>query len=174
VTPELRQLVGMLTGSPVQGTHAVPGANFGGAYAAVRDDSRHLFVKHHTDGADVPTRVLVFEWIDHADDTEASREQLGRQLARLHRSGADHFGGADKFIVPLPQDSTPSDTWPDFYAMRRLLPLTRACVDDGHLESADGHEHRVALHQLWPLLVHVTLFGGSYGGSFRSALARYA
>lgn len=35
-----------------------------------------------------------------------------------------------------------------------------------------GHEQRVALYQLYPLLVHVNLFGGSYLGSLRRALAQ--
>jgi fructosamine-3-kinase len=30
---------------------------------------------------------------------------------------------------------------------------------------ADGHERRVPLWQLFPLLVHAVLFGGSYGAS---------
>jgi fructosamine-3-kinase len=33
-----------------------------------------------------------------------------------------------------------------------------------------GHEERVALYQLYPLLVHVNLFGGSYAGSAMRAL----
>jgi fructosamine-3-kinase len=36
---------------------------------------------------------------------------------------------------------------------------------------APGHEERVRLYQLYPLLVHVNLFGGSYVGSIESALA---
>jgi fructosamine-3-kinase len=39
---------------------------------------------------------------------------------------------------------------------------------------ADGHEDRVALYQLFPLLVHAVLFGGPYGGSVRRAAQRYA
>jgi len=35
---------------------------------------------------------------------------------------------------------------------------------------APGHAERVALHQLYPLLVHVNLFGGSYVGSLEAAL----
>ncbi len=37
---------------------------------------------------------------------------------------------------------------------------------------ADGHEARVALYQLYPLLVHVSLFGVSYASAFEDALAR--
>ena len=36
---------------------------------------------------------------------------------------------------------------------------------------AAGHEERVPLYQLYPLLVHVNLFGGSYVGAVESALA---
>ena len=38
---------------------------------------------------------------------------------------------------------------------------------------ADGHEDRVALYQLFPLLVHAVLFGGSYGNSVERAARRY-
>jgi len=38
---------------------------------------------------------------------------------------------------------------------------------------ADGHEERVALYQLFPLLVHTVLFGGSYGSSVERAARRY-
>jgi fructosamine-3-kinase len=38
---------------------------------------------------------------------------------------------------------------------------------------ADGHRDRVALWQLFPLLVHAALFGGSYGESVERAAVRY-
>lgn len=38
---------------------------------------------------------------------------------------------------------------------------------------ADGWEERVALHQLFPLLVHACLFGGGYGARAAAAAARY-
>jgi fructosamine-3-kinase len=39
---------------------------------------------------------------------------------------------------------------------------------------APGHAERVALYQLYPLLVHLNLFGGGYLAQLRSALASYA
>lgn len=39
---------------------------------------------------------------------------------------------------------------------------------------APGASERVALYQLYPLMVHVNLFGGGYGASVERALARYA
>ena len=38
---------------------------------------------------------------------------------------------------------------------------------------ADGHRERVELWQLFPLLVHAALFGGSYGASVERAAVRY-
>jgi fructosamine-3-kinase len=38
---------------------------------------------------------------------------------------------------------------------------------------AGGHEERVALYQLFPLLVHAVLFGGGYGSSVERAAGRY-
>jgi fructosamine-3-kinase len=52
---------------------------------------------------------------------------------------------------------------PDFFAAyEEVAPL------------ADGHEDRVALHPLRPLLVHAVLFGGHYGSAADRAAARYA
>jgi fructosamine-3-kinase len=39
---------------------------------------------------------------------------------------------------------------------------------------ADGHEERVALYQLLPLLVHSVLFGGHYGSDLERAAAFYS
>lgn len=38
---------------------------------------------------------------------------------------------------------------------------------------ADGHEERIGLWQLQPLLVHAILFGGSYGSAVERTAARY-
>ena len=38
---------------------------------------------------------------------------------------------------------------------------------------APGHEERVGLYQLYPLLVHVNLFGGGYGASIERIAHRY-
>jgi fructosamine-3-kinase len=61
-------------------------------------------------------------------------------------------------------------------AMLRLFggPGARAfaAYDEFH-PPADGHEERIELWQLLPLLVHAVLFGGSYGASAGRAARRY-
>jgi fructosamine-3-kinase len=39
---------------------------------------------------------------------------------------------------------------------------------------APGHEERITLYQLYPLLAHVNLFGGHYVGEVERALRRVA
>jgi fructosamine-3-kinase len=62
-------------------------------------------------------------------------------------------------------------------AMMRLFGGFSATVfaayDEAHPLAA-GHEDRVELYQLYPLLVHVVLFGGGYARSAERILRRYA
>ena len=62
-------------------------------------------------------------------------------------------------------------------AMLRLFgapsPRTLAAYAEAH-PLADGHEDRVGLWQLLPLLVHAALFGGSYGDAAARAARRAA
>ncbi|MET0595448.1 MAG: fructosamine kinase family protein [Polyangiaceae bacterium] len=58
-------------------------------------------------------------------------------------------------------------------AMMRLFGGFGSRVFDSYREAfplAEGHEERVSLYQLYPLLVHVNLFGGSYVAQAMRAL----
>jgi fructosamine-3-kinase len=44
---------------------------------------------------------------------------------------------------------------------------------DAEAPLADGWQDRVALHQLFPLLVHACLFGGGYGARAAALAGRY-
>ena len=60
-------------------------------------------------------------------------------------------------------------------AMMRLFGGFGPRVFEAYAEAwplAPGWEDRIPLYQLYPLLVHVSLFGGSYLGSVRQALRR--
>jgi len=61
-------------------------------------------------------------------------------------------------------------------AMLRLFGSpSHACFDAYHeaYPLAHGHEDRVELYQIYPLLAHVNLFGSSYVAQVESALRRY-
>jgi fructosamine-3-kinase len=62
-------------------------------------------------------------------------------------------------------------------AMMRLFGGFSGRVFAAYAESyplADGHAERVGLYQLYPLMVHVNLFGGGYAGQVESILSRLA
>jgi fructosamine-3-kinase len=193
-------------------------------------------------------RLLALEWIEEGTLGPGGEEELGRGLAKVHEAGAPTFGGdAALRLGPLEVPNDPTDSWPEFYAERRLRPLARDAESKGALPSgcmraidrvcerlhdlagpeemparlhgdlwsgnvlaasdgrpylidpaaygghrevdlamlrlfggpsqrcfaayeeitplAEGHEERVELWQLFPLLVHAVLFGGAYGSS---------
>ena len=65
-------------------------------------------------------------------------ERFGRDLAALHASGADRFGAPwPGYIASLPLPNNQADSWPSWYAERRLLPYCRLARDAGTLHSAD-------------------------------------
>jgi fructosamine-3-kinase len=82
--------------------------------------------------------ALVLSWLEAESPDRAAAERFGRDLAGLHASGADRFGAPwDGFIASLPLDNTAGDTWPSWYAQRRLAPFLRRAADGGFLSTAD-------------------------------------
>lgn len=85
-------------------------------------------------GSGIPNH-LVLEWIEEGGRGDASTEAaLGRGLATLHRAGAPCFGREDRRTTGsrgLPNE--PCESWADFYATQRLLPLARLAHDGGAL-----------------------------------------
>jgi fructosamine-3-kinase len=201
---------------------------------------------------------IVLGWIEPSRPGPESAVVFGRMLARLHASGADGFGAQqDGYIGALPMPNKPADTWPEFFAVRRVLPYLKLAADRGRIEPAgveavesvvrrivelagppepparlhgdlwsgnivwnaerhavlvdpaahgghretdlamlalfglpqlarvqaayqevtplaEGWEERQPLHQLFPLLVHASLFGGRYGQLAGEVAQRYA
>ncbi len=73
--------------------------------------------------------ILVLEWIDEAR-IAPDEDRFGRALADLHQRGAPSFGRQDSRTTGsrrLPND--PCDTWIEFYATRRLIPLAHLAAD---------------------------------------------
>lgn len=75
---------------------------------------------------------LALSWVDTAPPAADHDEVLGRRLARLHLAGADSYGlRGGGFAGSLQLSNAPCDSWPEFYATRRLEPLLALCVDTG-------------------------------------------
>ncbi|MFO7178679.1 MAG: fructosamine kinase family protein [Pseudomonadota bacterium] len=97
--------------------------------------------------------------------------------ARLH---GDLWGGN----LHVDEDGEPCLIDPAVYGGHREVDLAMMRLFGGFSERVfaayaeayplqPGAEQRVSLYQLYPLLVHLNLFGGSYGASVERALARY-
>src|SRR5215212_3946923 len=201
---------------------------------------------------------IILGWIEPNRPSPESAAGLGRMLAALHATGAETFGAdRDGFIASLPLPNKPADTWPEFFAVRRILPYLKLASDRGHIDAvgvdaveavvrrivdlagpaepparlhgdlwsgnivwnaerqavlvdpaahgghretdlamlalfglpqlarvqaayaevsalAAGWEERQPLHQLFPLLVHASLFGGRYGQLATEAAGKLA
>ncbi len=136
---------------------------------------------HWLQGADavaVPTVIavsddppfLVLEWIPEGAPNDTTEIAFGRSLAGLHRTGAPMFGREDRRSTGsrgLPND--PCETWVEFYATQRLLPLARlasegACLPPHTIEGIEEIADR--LHDLGgppeaPARLHGDLWGGN-------------
>ncbi|MGK2878713.1 MAG: fructosamine kinase family protein [Solirubrobacterales bacterium] len=98
------------------------------------------------DDEDAP-RLLALEWIDSGRLGPDGEEELGRGIAKIHAAGAPTFGatpvlGGGYASAPmrfnelsLPND--PRETWAEFYAENRLLPLARASMQRGAFDKHD-------------------------------------
>ncbi len=207
-------------------------------------------------------RSLTLERLDSVAPTRDAARDFGSRLAVTHEAGAPMFGAGPHgwegegyfgpLSQPLPMSFTGHQTWGEFYAEERLLPMAamaetrlssegRRSVDaviercaagdfedgdeparihgdlwsgnvmwtdvgvvlidpaaqGGHRETdlamlvlfgcphldevlagyqsvrplREGWRDRVGLHQLYPLLAHVVLFGGGYGRQTEAAAA---
>ena len=79
---------------------------------------------------------LALEWIAEGVPDEETESSLGRDLAGLHRSGAPSFGREDRRTTGsrgLPNE--PCNSWAEFYATQRLIPLARLARDDRALDA---------------------------------------
>jgi len=141
----------------------VHGGDVALAYAVELDDDRRVFAKTHpssppgffttearglswlraADAVAVPEVLavsdespnhLVLEWIDEGRARANTERHLGLGLARMHRVGAPAFGRDDRRTTGsrgLPNE--PYETWAEFYAANRLLPLARLARAGGAL-----------------------------------------
>lgn len=85
-----------------------------------------------SDGGDDDTipAHLVLEWIEQGRSTGTTEAGFGSALAKLHECGAPSFGREDRRTtgsLALPND--PQQTWSQFYAACRLMPLARLAAD---------------------------------------------
>jgi len=180
-------------------TARVHGGDVAVAFAVDLADGRRAFVKTHrnpppgfftTEAAglawlgdafavDVPRVLavsddspafLALEWVEPGEAGPSTEVELGRRLADLHRAGAPCFGREDRRTTgsrALPNE--PTETWAEFYASNRLLPLARLAADVGALPAASITQLEALAGRLdtlgGPLEPAARLHGDLWGGN---------
>lgn len=112
------------------------------------------------DGVAVPELLaaaedcVVLRWIDPGRPTTDAAETLGAALARTHAASVPLGADADGFIgrLPLPCTAPPGVSWPEFYAVRRVLPYLKLARDRGAILPEDAAKVEALLPRLGALL----------------------
>jgi fructosamine-3-kinase len=98
-------------------------------------------------GANVPEVLaveedcLILQWVEPGRPSAEAAESFGRGLAVTHRTGAPVLGsesGDDGYIGTLPMPNKSAETWPEFYATRRVLPYLKLARDRSAISEDDA------------------------------------
>jgi len=97
---------------------------------------------------------VILAWVEQTAKTSVeAASTFGQQLAATHAAGADGFGlDHDGFVGRLPMPNGSCGTWPEFYAVRRVLPYLRLARDRGAIEDADAAAVEAVIGKLTALL----------------------
>lgn len=112
----------------------------------------------------------VMDFIESKTPDHKDFQQLGVQLARLHRIRQSQYGwDQDNFIGTLEQSNKPHPDWPDFYVQERLHPQILLAQKNGFFTSDDvpvirqmQRTCRMYLNAEYPSLIHGDLWGGNF------------
>jgi len=113
---------------------------------------------------DVGSDHIELERIEHGAWTDDVDERFGRDLALLHRAGAEAFGGdRPAYIGPLPMPNQPAEAWPDFYVSQRIEPFLRGVPSDvgKTIEGVVARVDRIAGPPEPPSRIHGDLWRGN-------------
>jgi fructosamine-3-kinase len=97
---------------------------------------------------------VVVEWVEQSSKTPVEAAvSFGQQLAATHAAGADRWGlDHDGFIGRLPLPNKTADSWPEFYAVRRVLPYLKLARDRGSISDTDAAAVEAVVGKLTGLL----------------------
>jgi len=119
---------------------------------------------------DIPG-LLLMEYLQPAINTSGLDGRLGRGIAQLHRKTASAFGfHHPNYCGTTLQDNTWTESWPEFYAQRRIWPLVKQinAVRGMFVEEQKIYENLVdriptlLAHQTVHSLIHGDLWSGNY------------
>jgi len=116
-------------------------------------------------------QILLLEWINEGERTEAFWKNFGEQLAALHRVSNDTYGlTEDNYMGSVPQQNYLHQDWINFFIHQRLQPMINRCAANSLLTS----DHQRQLEKLFihlpnifepvekPCLIHGDLWSGNF------------
>jgi fructosamine-3-kinase len=121
-------------------------------------------------GEEAGQQWLILPWLEKGHAGPGFWEKFGQQLAALHRHSNNAFGWPeDNYIGSLIQKNDRSQSWGEFYASMRIMPLVQQLAAQGALTQADLHLAESLCHRLEtcfsaepPALLHGDLWGGNF------------
>jgi len=200
IDPAVADAIGAALGATVRTARRVGGGESSEAFRVELDDATLVFAKTNdtadpdvfvaeaeglarladtatvrvpgvlTLGAAGPHRFIVLEWIEPGRPDAHHDDELGGELADLHRITADHFGyDRDTITGRRRQPNAWCDTWAELYGEYRLRPTLRLAVDAERLSpvTVERIERVIArLPELVgppepPALIHGDLWAGN-------------
>ncbi|MDB5102600.1 MAG: ketosamine-3-kinase [Fibrobacteres bacterium] len=121
--------------------------------------------------------LLVLEYLESDADGPSKRtwELLGRGLAELHHAGEERFGfDRDNYCGLTLQENAWSDSWPEFYAQRRIGALVDRLGKRGDLGAAEIRDYAKLMERFPELLAHKPapslIHGDLWSGNFMAAV----
>lgn len=71
-------------------------------------------------------QYLLLEWMETSTPTVVNWENLGKNLAKLHQNTSKQFGWSeDNYIAIVVQPNSLTDSWSEFYAKNRIMPMMK-------------------------------------------------
>ena len=123
-------------------------------------------------------QMLILEYIEEERPLPGFWINFGRDLANLHKNSAPEFGFShDNYIGTLPQVNSPKQSWCDFFAENRLMPLIKSARDLGRMgdrEVKDFERFIGRLPDLLPEEAPSLLHGDLWSGNLMHGIGQQA
>ena len=115
----------------------------------------------------------MLEWLETTNTTPETWESFGTGLAQLHKTTQENFGFyEDNYLGTYLQNNKTYNTWSEFYASCRILPMIKLLYDQkkvNHITVVAADNFSKELDNIFPVEQPSLLHGDLWNGNFLSA-----